>query len=96
MQRFCENSGEIRNSESMAKRRSSEIFVDEISIFLEKLENISQTLKYSEKKGEIWNRGKMHHCLSGIDASGIGVCNLASIELQAYYKKLILIIYCEK
>ena len=45
---------------------ASEIFVDE-TLFWEKLEKIFDTQK-SLKEGEIWNRGKMHHWLWGMDA----------------------------
>jgi len=41
--------------------------------FFEKLDKISQTLKYSEKWGEIWSRGKCIVALGGMDAPGTRV-----------------------
>jgi len=42
--------------------------------------NSLRSPKISWKKGEIWNRGKMHHCLRGMDALGwTGERNLSCV-----------------
>jgi len=55
------------------EKRSSEILADEnrkISLEKAELKNCStESEKFFGNRGEIWNRGEMHHCLRGMDAS---------------------------
>jgi len=44
--------------------------LSEISADKREISNFSQTLKDVLKQGEIWNRGKVHHWLRGMDAPG--------------------------
>ena len=52
MYRFSENRG-IRKAESTTKKGHQKFLADETFDILEKLETFSQTLKCSEKRGEI-------------------------------------------
>jgi len=49
----------------MTKKKSSEILADENQNFSLKRENFGRSKR---NRGEIWNKGEMHHCLRGMDA----------------------------